>query len=154
MSDLATSLALAFVIIGILLLIAEALSPGTFLVVPGTVLLILGAIGLLFEDFLLSWWSPLIAGLVMIPTTVLTIKFYQKLGEPVPPTTTVSGSLVGRTGTVTVNVMPGNLRGKVRVGSDTWSATSQREIEVGAKVKIVGSEGVHIKVEPLNEEDN
>ncbi len=154
MSDLATSLALAFVIIGILLLITEAVSPGTFLVVPGTVLLILGAIGLVFPEILLSWWSPLIAGLVMIPTTILTIKFYQKLGTPIPPTTTVSTSLIGRTGTVTVKVIPGNLRGKVRVGSDTWSATSQSEIEVGTKVKIFGSEGVHIKVEPLIEEDN
>ena len=154
MSDLATSLALAFVIIGILLLIAEVVSPGTFLVIPGTVLLILGAMGMVFPDLLLSWWSPLIAGLVMIPTTVLTIKFYQKLGEPIPPTTTVSSSLIGKTGVVEVKVIPGNLRGKVRIDSDTWSAKSQNEIEVGSKVIVVGSEGVHIKVEPLKMEED
>ncbi len=154
MSALATSVALAFVIIGILLLITEAVSPGTFLVVPGTVLLILGALGLIYPPLLLSWWAPLIAAVVMIPTTVLTIKFYQKLGEPIPPTTTVSTSLIGRTGTVIVKVTPGNLRGKVRVSNDTWSATSHSEIEEGAKVKVVGSEGVHIKVDPVEEEVN
>ncbi|HIJ00469.1 MAG: inner membrane protein [Candidatus Methanomethylophilaceae archaeon] len=153
MSDLATSLALVLAITGILFLIAEALSPGVFLIIPGTVLLILGIIGLVYPDILLSWWSPIIAAVILIPTTILTIKFYQRLAEPIPPTTTVSSSLIGRTGVVTVKIMPGTLRGKVRVSNDIWSATSDQEIEVGEKVRIIDSEGVHIKVIPIGTED-
>lgn len=143
----ASSIALSFMVLGVILLIVEASSPGAFIVIPGTVLLILGAIGLLYPDIFLSWYAPLIALVIMLPTTVLTIRFYQKLAPPEPPETTVNSSLIGREGLVTSTIMPGNIRGKVRISNDTWSATSSEEIEVGAKVRVVSSEGVHVKVE-------
>ncbi|MDD3399164.1 MAG: NfeD family protein [Candidatus Methanomethylophilaceae archaeon] len=143
----ASSIALSFMVLGVILLIVEASSPGAFIVIPGTVLLILGAIGLLYPDIFLSWYAPLIALVIMLPTTVLTIRFYQKLAPPEPPETTVNASLIGREGLVTSTIMPGSIRGKVRISNDTWSATSSEEIEVGAKVRVVSSEGVHVKVE-------
>lgn len=142
-------LGLAFVIGGILLLLAEAASPGAFLLVPATVLLVLGAIGLIAPDILLSWWSPLITAVIVIPTTILTIKFYQKLAPPAPPETVVASSLVGQIGVVEAEVLPNSLKGKVRIEHDTWSATSDKPIPKGKKVRVKTSEGVHVTVEEV-----
>ncbi len=142
-------LGLAFVIGGIILLLAEAASPGAFMLVPATVLLILGAIGLIAPGILLSWWSPLITAVIVIPSTILTIKFYQRLAPPAPPETVVATSLVGQTGVVESEVEPNTLKGKVRIANDTWSATSEKPIKPGRRVRVVASEGVHVTVEEV-----
>jgi len=142
-------LGLAFVIGGILLLLAEAASPGAFILVPATVLLVLGAIGLIAPSLLLSWWSPLITAIIVVPTTIVTIKFYQKLAPPAPPETVVASSLVGMTGVVEVEVVPDSLKGKVRIEHDTWSATSNKTIPAGRQVRVKTSEGVHVTVEEV-----
>ena len=144
-----TSLALAFVIIGILMLLAEVSSPGMFLLVPATVLMVLGGIGLVYPDVLLSWWAPLAAVVIVGPMTYVSIKLYQKLAPPAPPETTVATSLVGMTGVVESAVSPNSLKGKVRIDHDTWSATSDKVIPVGSKVVVRASEGVHVKVEEV-----
>jgi inner membrane protein len=144
-------LALAFVIIGVIMLLVEAASPGSFILVPATVLLVLGAIGLVFPDWLLSWWAPLAAVIVLVPTTIITIKLYQRLAPPVAPETTVATSLVGMKGVVTSKVVPNDLKGKVRIDHDTWSATSTNTIPVGKMVVVKSSEGVHVFVEEIPE---
>lgn len=149
--DLTQTLALAFIIVGVILLIAEAASPGTFLIVPGTVLLILGAIGLIEPDLLTSWWAPIVVAIILIPMTFLTIKGYQRLAPPAPPETTVASSLLGKQGLVTREVEPGSLKGKVMIENDTWSATAETVIPVGTKVMVKSSEGVHVKVEKLGD---
>ena len=146
-------LALAFVIIGILMLLAEAASPGAFIIVPATVLIVLGGIGLLYPDWLFTWWAPLAAVLILVPMTLVTIKLYQNLAPPAPPETTVATSLVGLKGVVIREVSPNNLKGKVRIAHDSWSATtSSTPIPVGTKVVVVASEGVHVKVEAAGDE--
>ncbi len=149
--SIGTILALVFVIIGVIMLLAEAANPGSFILVPATVLLVLGAIGLVFPDWLLSWWAPLAAVIVLVPTTIITIKIYQKLAPPVPPETTVASSLVGLKGVVTSEVRPNDLRGKVRIEHDSWSATSTKVISVGTNVVVKSSEGVHVFVEEVTE---
>ena len=125
--------AIGIIIIGAVFLIIEAFSPGAFMVIPGTVLVIIGVIGALLPDFLFSLWSPLLALILAVPITLLTVKGYQKLAEPAPPTTTVTDSLVGKTGVVTVATEDGNMKGKVRIGSDQWSATSDEPLEEGTE---------------------
>lgn len=147
--SLAFDLSLAFIIIGIVMLLVEVSSPGSFLLVPATVLMALGGIGLIFPDMLLSWWSPLVAVIILVPMTLLTIKLYQRLAPPAAPETTVATSLVGKEGVVEVEVVPGTLRGKVKISNDIWSATSVHSIPAGKKVKVIASEGVHVKVEEL-----
>ncbi|MDH3366038.1 MAG: NfeD family protein [Thermoplasmata archaeon] len=149
----AVELALAFVIIGILMLLAEAASPGSFIIVPASVLIVLGGVGLLYPDWLFTWWAPMAAVVILVPMTLVTIKLYQNLAPPAPPETTVATSLVGLTGVVVTEVSPDNLRGKVRIAHDSWSATSaSKTIPAGTKVVVVGSEGVHVRVEELVEE--
>lgn len=144
-------LALAFVIIGVIMLLVEAASPGSFILVPGTVLLVLGAIGLISPDWLLSWWAPLAAVVVLVPTTIITIKLYQRLAPPVAPETTVATSLVGMKGVVTTEVGPYDLKGKVRIDHDVWSATAKARIPAGTAVVVKSSEGVHVFVEETAE---
>ena len=84
--------------------------------------------------------------IVTVPVSLITVKAYQRLARPEPPTTTVTDSLVGRDGIVTVQTQDGNMKGKVKVGSDTWSATSDEPIEVGTAVVVERSEGVHVHV--------
>lgn len=146
-------LALAFVIIGILMLLAEAASPGSFIIVPASVLIVLGGMGLLYPDWLFTWWAPLAAVVILVPMTLVTIKLYQNLAPPAPPETTVATSLIGLKGVVVSEVSPNNLKGKVRIAHDRWSATTAtKTIPVGAKVVVVGSEGVHVRVEVLADE--
>ena len=142
----AQTLAIIFVIAGAILLIAEAMTPGAFLLIPGTVLVILGIVGYIYPDFLYSTWSPLLALAVAVPVTLGTIKVYQFLARPEPPTTTVAESLVGKNGVVTVKTVPENIKGKVRIDTDVWSATSGEPIEKGTEVVVTESQGVHVKV--------
>lgn len=150
MVEVEITLSLVFIISGVILLVMEGAFPGTFLIVPGTVLLILGFLGLLAPDLLLSWWAPLITAIILIPLTLITIKMYQRLAPPAPPQTTVASSLIGKKGLVIREVQPGNLKGKVRIDHDIWSATSDRVIPKGRHVIVRASEGVHVVVEELS----
>lgn len=141
------ALGLALLVIGILMVLAELASPGAFILVPATVLIVLGGMGMVAPDMLLSWWSPMLAVIILIPMTFVTMKLYQKLAPPAPPETTVATSLVGRTGVVERKVVPHSLSGKVRIDHDTWSATSDVVIPAGKQVVVRSSEGVHVKVE-------
>ncbi len=145
-------IAIALIVVGAIFLSFEAFSPGAFMVIPGTVLIILGIVGLIFPDYLISWWSPAIAVAVAIPITLATTKLYQRLAVPEPPVTTVADSLIGKRGTVSVATEPGSMKGKVNIGSDIWSATSDEPIEAGTAVEIVHSEGVHVHVRRCEEE--
>jgi len=133
-------------VLGAFCLIYEVFSPGAFLVIPGMVLLVLGVVGLIMPDVLMSIWAPIIALIVAVPVTLITLKVYQHLAKPEPPTTTVAESLVGREGTVTVPTETGSMKGKVRIGGDLWSATSDEPIEEGTEVVVESSEGVHVHV--------
>jgi membrane protein implicated in regulation of membrane protease activity len=142
----AETIAMILIVMGAIFLIAEALSPGVFLLIPGTVLLILGIVGYIVNDFLYSVYSPILIVAVGIPVTIGTVKMYQILAKPEPPTTLVMESLLGMEGTVTVATEPGNIKGKVMIGTEIWSATSSGPIEAGAEVVVVKSKGVHVTV--------
>ncbi|NLL95147.1 MAG: NfeD family protein [Thermoplasmatales archaeon] len=137
------------VAIGAVFVIGEVFSPGAFMIVPGTVLIIVGIIGIIYPDFLFSWNSPIVAILVTAPITIVTIYAYQQLAKPEPPTTTVTESLVGRVGTVTVATSPDNLRGKIRIGTDVWSAASDEPIAEGEEARVVSATGVHVRVKKI-----
>ena len=143
------SVGLTLLVIGILMILAEVASPGAFILVPATVLIVLGALGIVAPGILISWWSPVIAVVILVPMTYITMMLYQKLAPPAPPETTVATSLVGMTGVVEREVVPNVLTGKVRIAHDTWSATALRPIPVGRKVVVKASEGVHVTVEEV-----
>ncbi len=143
------TVAIILIIVGAAFLVYEAFSPGAFMVIPGTILVIIGIIGALYPDLLYSWWSPIIALVISVPITILTVKAYQRLAPPAPPTTTVTESLIGKSGVVVVATEVGNMKGKVKIDSDTWSATSDEPIEAGTEVVVERGEGVHVHVRRL-----
>ena len=141
---------LIMLVIGVIMLMVEAATPGTFIAVPATVLIVLGIIAMAVPGFLYSIWSPIIAVVVGIPMTLVTMRFYAHFSPPSPPTTTVGESLISRQGIVTVEIRPHSISGKVRIGNDIWSATSDETIHAGERVLVTGSEGVHVIVKHLN----
>jgi inner membrane protein len=140
---------IGFIALGALLLWLDLHAPGMFLFVPSTVLIVLGALGILYPELLFSWWAPIAAVIVLVPVTYLTLKLYLRLSAPAPPETVVASSLVGRKGIVTVDVFPDTLRGKVLIENDTWSATAESTIVKGKNVLVVSSEGVHVVVKEI-----
>ncbi|MFQ5838121.1 MAG: NfeD family protein [Thermoplasmata archaeon] len=145
------TLGLTFVIVGIVLLLIEASSPGFFIGVPATILIVLGLLGMYIPNFFLQPWAPITAIVVGVPLTYVTILLYQRLAPPSPPTTTVGESLIGRTGLVIREVVPDSIEGKVNIDNQVWSATSADAIAEGTRVRVVGSSGVHVILEPVNE---
>jgi len=149
--DIGTQLGWAMLILGVLMILAELSAPGSFILVPATVLIVLGVMGLAWPDLLISVYSPIIALVIALPMTFVSIKLYQKLAPPAPPETTVATSLVGMKGVVVTETRPDTLKGKARIEHDTWSATSAKPIPAGTQVIVVASEGVHVTVEEIKE---
>ena len=147
-----TSIGLFLILLGIAMLIAEAASPGFFIAIPATILLVLGIIGVVEPEILLTKWSPIIAVVIGLPMILVTIYLYQRLAPPEDPTTTVGTSLIGKIGSVSKTVIPKEISGKVIIDHQLWSATAKEEIEVGEDVKIIESKGVHVTVEKIKEE--
>ena len=145
------TIAIILMILGLVLLIIEAMTPGFFAVVPGAVLVVMGLL-IYFVDGILDKWYLLVLAAIIVTSvvTTITIKGYQILAKPEPPTTTVASSLIGREGLVVTDVRPGNLKGKVKIGSDSWSATSEDLIVAGTEVVVYDAEGVHVKVRQKN----
>ncbi|MCK4718640.1 MAG: NfeD family protein [Thermoplasmata archaeon] len=145
-------LGIILIVFGIFMLISEVLAPGFFIAIPGTVMLALGLLGLVYPPALESWWTPLLVVGVGIPTFILTIEFYKKFGPVAPPITTSATSLKGKKGKVTVDIDMDSLKGKVKINNQIWSATSDHPISAGTEVEVVKSEGVHVTVRPVHQE--
>ena len=60
-------------------------------------------------------------------------------------------SLSGKQGIVTKKIDSDNSTGQVKVKGELWSAISDKDIEKEAKVKILGVDGVKLKVEKIDE---
>jgi membrane protein implicated in regulation of membrane protease activity len=145
---------LIIMIIGLILLGIEVATPGqTFMAIPGTVAVVLGIISMMIGPWLFSqfWYAPVIAVIIALPVTAITIWGYKKLSKGHPPTTTVGDSLIGRQGIVTVAIQPDNIKGKVKIGNESWSASAEYEMPVGTHVEVVSSEGVHVQVERVED---
>lgn len=138
------------IVIGALVLLFEAYSPGFFLTVPGTVMVILGVLLVLGIDIFSSVWGIVLGVVVALAAAIVTVWFYSRITPDASPTTMSRDSVLGRTGRVTKAVDHYSLNGKVRVEGHDWSAHSTGAlIGEGATVRVVGSEGVHIIVEEV-----
>ncbi|MEA3203601.1 MAG: inner membrane protein [Thermoplasmata archaeon] len=147
--DTAAWTAIAFLFVGLLLLLAEAVVPGFFIAVPGGTLVLMGAIGLVFPDAmfgLAGWFLWPLAALVATSANIYLYKRWAPAGHA--PLTMGADSLPGQVGTVTLDVVPGAYTGKVRIKGATWSARAEVPIPSGAHVRVVRADGVRIVVEP------
>jgi membrane-bound ClpP family serine protease len=144
------TMGLILIFIGVMILLAEPFVPGLFLAIPGTVMVTIGAVGVISPDLMFSPVSlgiGLTAGVIAL---LVAIKVYKTLAPNRPPTTTAADSLIGKDGIITVETDPDHkTKGKVRIGSQVWSATSDTVIPVDTKVEVISSEGVHVKVKRI-----
>jgi len=145
-------LALGWILIsiGVILLLVEAFNPGFFLAVPGTTLIIIGAVSLLFPEIFSSTWIILIGIVTALVAAGGSVWLYARITPDKVPSTISQDSLTGKTGTVTATVEEDSIKGKVVIGNVDWSAQSEGgSIAVGKKVRVVKSVGVHVVVEEI-----
>jgi membrane protein implicated in regulation of membrane protease activity len=140
-------------VIGAALLVAEAFVPGFFIIVPGTILVLLGAIALVAPDLLTFPWGIIVFVIITFVVSAGTIMFYRRLAPGHKPLSTSMDTLVGQTGEVTREVEPNNISGKVRIGEQIWSARSSDRIPVGEKVIVTQAQGVHVFVCKLSDRE-
>lgn len=144
------TLGLVLLAAGAALLAFELVHPGALLLIPASILLVGGVLLLFFPDVLLA--SPegvvvivvaaAVAGLVEIP-------YYRWMSPGHLPMTSMPTTLIGREGVVVSDVIPNTLKGKVRIGSEVWSARASIAIPVGTPIRVVSGEGVSVLVAPV-----
>ena len=150
MVDPATVTAVVLVVAGVALFGLELFHPGALLLIPGSVLLAAGILYLFLPSLILdSWVGIVIVVVAAVAGALIEIPYYRHVSPGHPPMTTMPTTLVGREGTVLVDVIPDTLRGKVRVGSEIWSAISSIPIPAGTAVRVVAGEGVAVRVVPV-----
>ena len=147
--ELGASLGYTFIMLGILLFVIETFQPGFLLAVPATVLLVLGLLMIVAPDIVNSWMALHIILVVGCVTFYFTLKFYQSLA---PPDSPPIGSLrvhIGKEAKVVKAVVPGTIKGKVRLGTIDFRASSSTDISEGSLVKVIDVDGIHLIVEAI-----
>jgi membrane-bound serine protease (ClpP class) len=86
-------------------------------------------------------------GAVVVIGSILLYKYREKIFGGTPLLSTKN--LIGKIGTAETQVIPGK-RGVAEVASEEWSVMSEQEIEPGEKVKVIGVDGMTLKVERVN----
>jgi membrane-bound ClpP family serine protease len=138
------------IVIGAVLLLVEAHTPGFFAAVPATVMIVLGIMVLLGIDIYNSGWGAIVGVTAAIIAGGMTVWVYSKITPNESPTTISRDSLIGMEGRVKTRVDATTISGKVLIASTEWSARSTgSEIPPGKKVRVVDSQGVHIVVEEV-----
>lgn len=149
MADLATWLSIGLILTGLLLLLLEAMNPGFFIAVPGTIMVGLGLMGLIAGDLLFGPWAAIMIPVIGIPATIATIWFYRTVAPPgTKPYTMAGDSLPGETGTVEQPIAPG-APGRVRVRGTAWKAAAAQVLEPGTPVVVTRVDGLTLTVERL-----
>lgn len=136
---------------GAALLAFELVHPGALLLIPASVLLVGGLLLLFFPDVLLaSPEGPVLIVAAAALAGLAEIPYYRYLSPGHAPLPSTPGTLVGREGIVVNDVVPNTLKGKVRIGSEVWSARANIPIPAGTPVRVVSGEGVSVQVAPAS----
>jgi hypothetical protein len=132
-------------VLGVVLIILEAFSPGVFFIWMGVAAALVGLVMLLFPD--LGWeYQLLLFALASVASVVLWRLLLDR-----HPTATDQPRLnrrgeqyVGRTFTLDEPMING--LGKIRVDDSTWKVEGE-DCAAGTRVRVVGVDGVVLKVE-------
>jgi membrane protein implicated in regulation of membrane protease activity len=117
--------------------------------VPGIALTLVGVVLMAFPGVTNSIWAPIIFLLIFAGAFVPVFYLYKNIAKPEVPTTMSSDALIGRIAYVIKDVSPGNIRGKVKIEQEIWSAMADQVIPVGQKVEVIRVEGVKVIVRPV-----
>jgi membrane protein implicated in regulation of membrane protease activity len=137
-------------LVGLVLLAAELILPGFFLVWIGLAAIIVGALSLLFWESGFWVWQAqgLVFAAVAVIVTLLGRRYLYNNSQVTdePFLNQRGASLVGRTATLDQPIAEG--RGRIRL-NDTYWAVSGPDLPVGTRVKVVASNGRDLTVEPV-----
>jgi membrane protein implicated in regulation of membrane protease activity len=137
-------------LLGLVLLAAELILPGFFLVWIGLAGIIVGALSLLFwESAFWVWqvqWLVFAAAAVIVTLIGRRYLYNNNQVTDEPFLNQRSASLVGRTATLEQPISEG--RGRIRLNDTYWTVNGP-DLPVGTRVKIVASNGRDLTVEPV-----
>lgn len=140
--------ALGLLILGIALMIGEALTGSIVLGIGGILAFIVGAV-FLFEgpgaDISFAISLPLIIGLAAVTAALIFGVIAAALKARQRPTATGAEQLIGSVAQVVDWHSP---QGSVRVHGEIWAARSDRTLSPGDNVRVVGRERLTLIVEP------
>src|SRR5579871_1667384 len=124
---------ITLIVVGLILFGVELIHPGALLLVPGSIVLMSGVLYIFF------------------PATLVQSPFYRWVAPTPRPMTSTASGFNGEVGIVVAPIDPDTMRGKVRIGSEVWTAKADRAIPSGTRVKVVSGEGVSLRVVPAEE---
>ncbi len=131
-------------VLGVVLMVIEAIAPGFFFLWMGVAALLVGLVLSLLPE--LAWtWQVLLFALLSVGSIVAW-----RLRLRRHPTQTADPLLnrrahqyVGRVFTLDAQVVNGH--GKIRVDDSTWKVLVERDCPAGTRLRIVGVDGVMLK---------
>ena len=132
----------AWLILGVVLVGAETLAPGVFLVWLGIAALLTGVLDWAFD---LSWQT---AGVIFALLTVLSVlagRVLTRGAKDAPPWLGRGEALVGRSFTLDQPITDG--AGRIRVGDSVWRVVGP-DLPAGAAVRVARVDGATLVVEP------
>jgi membrane protein implicated in regulation of membrane protease activity len=140
-------LGVSLLIAGIAALALELAHPGALLFIPGSALIVGGVLELFVPSYLID---NLIGGVAIVVAAavagLIEIPYYRWVAPTHKPMTSTSKGFTGEFATVTVAIVPNTLKGKVRIGSEIWSAQADYPIPAGTRVRVVDGSGVSVRV--------
>ena len=135
-------------LLGLVLLAAELVLPGFFLVWIGLAGIIVGALSLLFWESAFWVWQVqwLVFAAVAVIVALLGRRYFYNNNQVTdePFLNQRGASLVGRTATLGEPISEG--RGRIRLDDTYWTVTGP-DLPVGTRVKVVASNGRDLTVE-------
>lgn len=137
--------ALIWILVGLLLLGAEILLPGVFLLWVGIAAIGTGAV-LFFAAP--PFWATVTLFIVLLAAGIAIALRLRKAEHPRPRVNTPDAGLVGRSG---VLVEPGLAGPRVRIGDSDWAARLPRDVAdspAGTRVRVEGVDGTTLVVRP------
>nr|WP_320135996.1 NfeD family protein [uncultured Amphritea sp.] len=138
-----------WLILGVLLLILEMLGASGFLI--GLAVASLAVAGVVALGVVESWsYQLLLFALLGIAFTILYWRVFRTFNSQTdePLLNDRAAQLIGRKFVLEQNLENG--QGRVQVGDTLWKAEAETTLTAGTKVEIYASEGMVIKIRPLD----
>ena len=136
-------------IVGFVLLAAELIAPGVFLIWIGLAALVIGALSLFLWDAAVWAWQLVLFAALSVVFALLGRKYFgrNRAASDEPFLNQREASLVGRTATLQEPIVEG--RGRIRL-DDTWWPVNGEDLPAGTRVRIASARGRTLTIEPMD----
>lgn len=138
-----------WLIAGVVLIAAEAMVPGTYLLWPGVAAFVTGMVAYMAPG--LGWEThAVIFAVLTVLAAVVGRRLYAKLKQTdsaAPLLGKRAAQLVGSVHTLDTPILDGY--GRMKLGDTTWKVAGP-DLPTGTKVRVVGADGIVLRVEKLS----